>query len=444
MNRELLDLLICPFSKSSLTLDTFEAKDDEVEYGMLHSEAGDFPIVAGIPILLWGKTDLLALVRAGKHQEALTMALIGKAPDQGVGQINKYLQETTWFSTLGTWLEEKRQRTWERKAEEQFFPKDGGPVDAHRFFDLGLGTYHMKKPSFVNYNYYRFGCPSYLVALSFVEAMGTPKGLVLDVGCGAGHVIWAIQQRMAPQPTIGIDYSFFSLYMARTRVAPHAWLICGDATALPFHQGVFAGVFSSDAFYFIPNKWGALKEIERVLMDSGTMMLTGLRNKLAAHKPVGNPLTPQGYQKLVGHLSSRIIPDSHTVHRYLDGYGVPAAEQVDEATLDESFAVSIWAGKRNMEFADMGRFEQWPHALGELAVNPLYMTGPSNDAGTVYLRRYPLDAYTNINPQVKSYLPELFRLTKPQAGLIHQNCTKGLEELLERWAVLGFPPGYLH
>ena len=67
----------------------------------------------------------------------------------------------------------------------------------------------------------------------------------------------------------------------------------------------------------------------------------------------------------------------------------------------------------------MGRFEQWPHALGELAVNPLYMTGPSNDAGTVYLRRYPLDAYTNINPQVKSYLPELFRLTKPQAGLIH-------------------------
>jgi len=124
MNRELLDLLICPFSKSSLTLDTFEAKDDEVEYGMLHSEAGDFPIVAGIPILLWGKTDLLALVRAGKHQEALTMALIGKAPDQGVGQINKYLQETTWFSTLGTWLEEKRQRTWERKAEERFFPKD--------------------------------------------------------------------------------------------------------------------------------------------------------------------------------------------------------------------------------------------------------------------------------------------------------------------------------
>ena len=67
MNRELLNLLICPFSKSSLTLETFESKDDEVEYGMLHSEAGDFPIVAGIPILLWGKTDLLALVRAGKH-----------------------------------------------------------------------------------------------------------------------------------------------------------------------------------------------------------------------------------------------------------------------------------------------------------------------------------------------------------------------------------------
>lgn len=227
-------------------------------------------------------------------------------------------------------------------------------------------------------------------------------------------------------------------------MVPDAWLVCSDAMALPFRDGLFAHVFSSDAFYFFPNKWGSIKEIERVLTDSGAMMLTGLRNTLTAKERVGEPYTPQGYRRLVSHLSARLIPDTMTIHRYLDGYGVEAEEQMDERTLNAAFALTIWAGKRRVPFANYGSFPSWPHTHGTLGINPLYIPGRSNAFGTVYLRQFPKGAYLNINPQVREYLPNMFPLTSAQTVALQQNSSNGLEDLISRCAIMGFPSGYLN
>jgi len=444
MNRAFHDLLVCPYSRSPLALEAFESQGDEVHFGLFRSEAGEFPIVAGIPILFLGKSELITLLKTGRYKEALTLAMIGPAPSKGIKNWTEVFQDSQWLHSFGAWLDEHRQTSWMNQAAKAFFPANGTSLSPHEMFELAYGKYQIKKPSFANYNFYRFSSPSYLVALSFVQTLEKAKGLTLDLGCGAGHVTWAIQRRVPPQATIGLDRSFFALYIARTFLVPDVGLVCGDATALPFPAGLFSGVFSSDAFYFFPNKWGSMKEIERVLSDSGQLILTGLRNKLTAHKPVGCPLTPHGYRQLVAHLSARLIPDTLTTHRYLDGYGVQATVQVDDPTLEEAFALSIWATKGKEEFADGGSFSSWPHAEGALSVNPLYTPGRTNSAGTVYLRKWPLDAYTNINPQVKSYLPELFRLTSHQSTTLKKNVMNGLEDLIGRCAIMGFPPGYLN
>ena len=51
MTPELLRLLRCPYSGSPLRLEAL-VPGGRVEQGILRSEAGEFPLVAGIPILL--------------------------------------------------------------------------------------------------------------------------------------------------------------------------------------------------------------------------------------------------------------------------------------------------------------------------------------------------------------------------------------------------------
>lgn len=53
MRRELMDILVCPVTKSALTLEVTSEEDGEVLEGSLRCEEGhEYPIVEGIPNLL--------------------------------------------------------------------------------------------------------------------------------------------------------------------------------------------------------------------------------------------------------------------------------------------------------------------------------------------------------------------------------------------------------
>jgi hypothetical protein len=111
--------------------------------------------------------------------------------------------------------------------------------------------------------------------------------------------------------------------------------------------------------------------------------------------------------------------------------------------LEQSTSFSIWAVKEDMEFADQGPFDHWPHAEGMLGINPLYVLESSSTTGAFYVRRFPSDYYAKENSEMEGYLPERFHLSLDQQNALRQNCLNGLEEQIRNCVILGFPPRYL-
>ena len=95
----------------------------------------------------------------------------------------------------------------------------------------------------------------------------SPKSSLLDVGCGCGEMAEALQGKLGHY--FGIDASQNSLNFARERNAD-SFFGCADMTALPFSAG-FDFVTAMTCLEFVFNKPAALKEIKRVLRDSGTV-----------------------------------------------------------------------------------------------------------------------------------------------------------------------------
>lgn len=97
---------------------------------------------------------------------------------------------------------------------------------------------------------------------------------VLDVGCGTGALLEALS-RDAPQAKLsGVDLSEEMLDMARARLPESVALRQGHAEALPFPEGVFDVVVSSNVFHFIRNPIAALEEMKRVLKPGGRVVIT--------------------------------------------------------------------------------------------------------------------------------------------------------------------------
>ena len=88
----------------------------------------------------------------------------------------------------------------------------------------------------------------------------------LDVGCGGGRLLDGGAAQVA-----GIDHSSDVLALARRRdqAAVARGIVTfelGDAAALPWRDGTFTLVLSSNAFFFVPSPLNVLAEMHRVLV----------------------------------------------------------------------------------------------------------------------------------------------------------------------------------
>jgi ubiquinone/menaquinone biosynthesis C-methylase UbiE len=95
-------------------------------------------------------------------------------------------------------------------------------------------------------------------------------GALLDVGCGTGSLACAMAARWPSRRIVGVDSSEAFLAFARSR-APGAAPVfdLGDATALPYDDGAFAGVATQLVLNFIPNVEAAAREMRRVTRRGG-------------------------------------------------------------------------------------------------------------------------------------------------------------------------------
>lgn len=107
--------------------------------------------------------------------------------------------------------------------------------------------------------------------------------LLLDAGAGFGRHAFEAARRgarvvaldYAPDEVVGTRNTFAAMVMAgeidHTRCAG---LLRGDATALPFPDGLFDKVVTSEVLEHIPDDVGALGELARVLKPGGHLAAT--------------------------------------------------------------------------------------------------------------------------------------------------------------------------
>jgi SAM-dependent methyltransferase len=105
-----------------------------------------------------------------------------------------------------------------------------------------------------------------------VEAAGVGAGhAVLDVACGTGVVAREAANRVgASGRVVGADINKAMLAVAR-RLSPELDWRRGDACDLPFPDGSFDAVLCQAALMFFPDPAGALREMGRVVSDTGTV-----------------------------------------------------------------------------------------------------------------------------------------------------------------------------
>jgi len=425
------DLLCCPFCGGNLEGELGQASAGQ-DYGVLSCDCGRYPIVAGIPILKKGAIGfingrpcesyaVIHLIQAQRHREALISVLLPPRPAAAP-------------------------RDWQEQAES-VLTRAGGDLtvsDLLAFYFAQVGGW--SDSTSMDYLVFRFGQPRRLMALALAALIDAPDKPVLDLGCGAGHITSTLVRRSGNQPVIGLDRNFFLLYIAKNWLAPGASYVCAEADAsLPFRDNAFSAVFCSDAFHVFVNKAVCIREMKRLTLERGAIILVGLANNLVNPHPT--TLSIDRYESLVADWPHRLIASGDILARYLRKEGPALAAPAPSKHLAADPWLSLVASRRTELFRDYGEFADWPHADGRLTLNPLYKIERHDAAGNVHLRQVFLsDHYRQQNSErrFEQLLPETDCLPETvMEDLARGKRTPELEAFIEKWVVLGMPEGYM-
>jgi ubiquinone/menaquinone biosynthesis C-methylase UbiE len=109
------------------------------------------------------------------------------------------------------------------------------------------------------------------------ERHGVAAGMrVLEVGPAGGYLTAAAAKKVGPGgQLVSFDLQLAFLKTLRARLGSATpFLVCGDASRLPFRQACFDLAFVADVMGEIPDKRGALRELGRVLRPQGTLAVS--------------------------------------------------------------------------------------------------------------------------------------------------------------------------
>ncbi len=435
MLRELLDVLRCPRSGQRLDLDVTESAGDEIAFGLLTSDAGTYPVVSGIPVFTSAGVRAVDEVRAGRGARA-TAEVFCAAPG-GTRARRLAVAMSGSPALLGTvrLVGESLHRREVDAAAAMLSRGDLGVLDilAGAFLRGGAAM-----PDAHEYFRFRLGTPRHLVVLSVLEALPEPEGgLVGDFGCGAGHLTWAIAQRWPSTQVVAMDLDFRLLLAARLLVGPGPELVCADISKTPMVSSAFQKVISCDVLSYVEDKWSVVQEMERTMARDGALAITSVKDAAAKHVFAGAPLSVPAWRGLVEHLDHSVLSDDAILKNYHDGKGLPTGKPEPEP--GEGQNVTIVASRQRLDLTGNWALSGWPHARGDLGLNPLYR--PVGQ-GT-YERTLPDGVYATDNPALVSYLPPSVHLDSADLTAARRGeRPPAIEPLVAATAVLAYPDAY--
>lgn len=187
-----------------------------------------------------------------------------------------------------------------------------------------------------DYFLHRWSDPTWLAVLALTAHHCPGRRPVLELACGAGHLLRELALR-GHRDLTGVDVVFAKLWLARRFVAPGARLVCADLTApWPLRPHGPAYVACHDALYFLPRK---REVVDRALeyADGGAVVLGHCHNALVPGPGAGLPLDPAGWRSL---LPGAVCYDDADLTRALLDGEAPRPRPVEDLAHCEALALA--------------------------------------------------------------------------------------------------------
>jgi len=273
----------------------------------------------------------------------------------------------------------------------------------------------------LNYFRYRFSDLSYLSTAALLTPLS--RGPVLDLGCGAGHMVHALFRRIPKSMVVGLDLHFTLLYLAKRFVAPSGLYVCADASGrLPFLDGAFEASLCADTFKYLADRSTAASELLRV--TRGPVVVSHFYDPSFQGEGVPAPLEPEACAALFSARSPRLYREREILETFLErrelDLRTPGATKDDVASLTAGVEPRVYPG------AD--------YFVSGTALNPIYEVREEGDA--LHLkRRFLSERYTEAYRKLEKFFPESLTVTKEQVAA-------GDPELLRKFVLLELPPNY--
>jgi len=364
MRRDFIELLHCPFSGSRFSLSKLSKENSsEVEYGVIRSEAGDFPIIDGILRLKIDEYQrpLVSLINANDLDRSLLVALETSSFQRG-GALLHFLDHTSYkqgFNNVARTLARLKRPVYRMLTNT-----------AEKFTTMASG---LKSTSWANWQTYRFSMPAFMPIYPLLHLI-EGEGPLLDFGSGLGHASFLISRRIQPSVITCADDVFSALFLARRFFVQDATFICLDGDyPLPFPSAHFSVIFSSDVVHLIDSKLSLTQEFRRTLTDKGVMILPHNHNKLSPVR-FGKSLTPEGYGNLFKGTQIRIVPEDWLVDQFIECDSLDFKKEWTLQELNSSIkGLSIVASNDGTVFERYcGVWRRYTQCMLNPVANPLY------------------------------------------------------------------------
>lgn len=447
-----LELLRCPDCRQPFK---FTPAGGDVrrqnDYGLLRCRCYQYPVVDGIPIILKGHVGLLSfwsgevesrgphvdelcrLLEKGRGLEALVRCL---AFTPRVALLDRLPGWRLWHTGVVPALTRK----WVERRLTAMLTRDRPRLSAEDWFEFFFGDLTPTDATLLPVYRNRFVLPRTLAALSLLRLMPSSEKPILDLACGFGPFGHYLTTRRKPTPVIGVDFNFYLVWGQKHWIAPRGTFLCADATVrLPFADDAFAGTLCSDAFVYFRNKREVLAELTRCAPER-PLILTRVGNRISPHEAEA-ALRPEEYMELFTSGEPRAFSEYALVRHYLARTNPLTSEPTDPAALrwDKWLTFVLNAGG----LAD-AHDEQWPHAVGDLAVSPLFRRRALPNGRVKLSFHFPSTWFAYQNGDMYGYHgdhiecdPEILISARSQPD------QPQVKELIERFILVGLPDRYL-
>jgi SAM-dependent methyltransferase len=393
MRWDFIETLHCPFSGSRFSRSS-EERGPDIDYGIITSEAGDFPIVNGILRLKVDeyRSPLNNLIRNHNYEQSLLTSLEMSSYSRTGAAVN-FLDRTAngmGFNRLAGYLRVLRQPSYRAFTDT---------TDS-----LTRTLNRLNSKSWANWQIYRFSMPAFLSTYPLLHLMDD-HGPVLDFGSGMGHAAFLMSRGVPASRITCAEHQFSLLYLARKFFVNQANFICLDGDyPLPFESSYFSSVFSSDVLHLIDSKVNLSQEFQRIVSQNGAILLPHLHNKLS---PVqfGKSLTPEGYSALFEGMERRMLPEDWVVDQFIQSDSLDLGREWSPRELHDAIkGLSVVISKNSAIFHRYsGLWEKQINRIMHPIVNPLYRV--SGQPGKWMLKKEEPDNTGKFSSGGDIYLP---------------------------------------